>query len=356
MRSKESLTCLAILFLIALNITGSSMVSAQTRRGAPRVTIPNEIPTSTPRPEKPGKNSKNKVIEMGPEITIDLVGLKIRDVPYVIQGETRLVPVVVAVQENGTAFLAGISPGDVIGWAEYKDWPGSYELARFVFDDHRNDKYRSLTLRVYFPVDGSLRLGQETYNLDYISSDKAIWINTVPKHTSAARAALPELVEARLTLKSDFDNLHNDTMRALESSPCSMVGPTISSRVTRLVTLARLLKQNYSYLEKLTELSETACTNSREGEISNNELIVRLFTGNRRLDPCSYDATKNYRETINDLSYSAKINLLSKKEYDEALGRRVALVYYLRDEEPKKRECMLDLLKSLIHPGKSGRQ
>jgi hypothetical protein len=145
------------------------------------VTIPTEIPTSTPKtPGKSDKNSKKKVIEMGLEVTIDLVGLKIRDVPYVIQGETRLVPTVVAVQENSTAFLAGICPGDVIGRAEYKDWPGSYELARYVSDDFRHDKYRTLSLRIYFPVDGSLKLEEEMYNLAYIPSDKTTWISTVP--------------------------------------------------------------------------------------------------------------------------------------------------------------------------------
>lgn len=352
MRSKKSSTCLRIVSVLVFSLTQLLVVSGQTRRGTPRISIPTEIPI--PSPEKPGKsdkNSKNKskdaVNETGQEYTIDLIGLKIRDVRYSIQGETRLVPTVIAVLENSTAFYEGISPGDVIGRAQLTDWPRSHELARYVYDDFRYDELRTISIRVYYPVEGSLRLDDKGYNLKYIRSDKTTWLTTAPKHTRDARSSLPGLEEARVALKTEFDQLRKDTENTIQSSPCSMVGPPIASRIQNLTRLARLTRYPYS-LEGLKGLSETACGNYTNGEVSNAELVIRLVSEQRRLNPCSYDPTKNYRETINNLDFSTRVHLLSKTSYDENQGPRNALRYYLRDSEPKERECMLGVLKSLF--------
>ncbi len=313
--------------------------------------------------------------ELGPETVIAELGIKIRDMNYsgVPEDEAKRraewcsrpnananycrpplsrIPVVTAVQENSSAYFAGMAPGDVIK-AIYGTPTLSSELVRLV-ESRRNPLGGEIDLPVYYAVSNSPYPKETKFRLPYNDTVSGRWVTEVPEHTQEARTSLPGLLEARVALRSTYEKLRKDSLASIRHKPCATNDESIRSiagRLDQLGSWGDVPGRFYTagiWQEQLQVAAKIVCENSSQGTLSNVEKAIVAILATESLDPCDYSPTTDYsyvfEEFYDKMAYGARE--FTRSAYSKTFSSRFDT--YLRKATPGKKACFINLLKSSL--------
>ncbi|HZG51285.1 MAG TPA: hypothetical protein VEZ40_04035 [Pyrinomonadaceae bacterium] len=289
-------------------------------------------------------------------------GLRVANIAFPLRrvkgfGDSQLTDTrtaVVAVQEGGPAFLAGVVPGDII-WSlrpNHAAWNGSWineNAASFAKSAEMNIRFNAINvLGLYYEVADSPYV--ETTHITLPSDGKNArgkWITEAPVHGKGARFVLPAVREAGTLAKTRYFDYEKEVVATIRNSPCRVDASQIEDMTKRLQDLATLSgtpRVEHNRKQHLTQAAEAICQNSRDGGLTRFESgLVAISL--RLIDPCEYSLDKDYSELFNTFD---SISFYSKKFYNESVGSEFDRNFapHSSSRTAEQKACLTRLLRS----------
>ncbi|SEQ37136.1 hypothetical protein [Nitrosomonas ureae] len=286
------------------------------------------------------------------------VGLRIeiREVLLPI-GPTRL-PYVIAVQQDGPAFYAGVQPGDVVSFLKCGKWN-----INFIDNLSNSGTY----FRNYTSV-GNQNFKDAYHVNSYCQTERGALISTVippgdarlTNELKVFRTAKPgsgawlsdkneiatNLSNARASESNVHTELRNRAEAELRKSPCSYdvsnpynlaAMPPIIREMSAAAAAAGRGEENLLFWRDVVQL---LCDEERNGKLPSFEsALFRMSWG--RLDPCKYDPNVDYSNV--PLDPDRRERRYSRTEYESVKDFDYMLKVLLNDDQ---RKCFNDLIRN----------
>lgn len=283
------------------------------------------------------------------------VGLRvvIREVLLPV-GPTQL-PYVVAVQEDGPAFYAGIQPGDAVSFLKCGYWnlnfidnirnggtyfPSYSEVSRQEFSKYTDvdslckPDHEGL-ISVAIPSTDKRRLKKMiSFRTDVKGAGK--WLDT--------KAEITDLLGSALATKNKlYAELLSRAEKELLASPCSydVSNPYDLAAMPPIIRDITAADKGNSNIDPVywRDVVQLMCDEERRGKLPSFEsALVRMSKG--WLDPCEYDRNVDYSNV--PLNPARRERRYSRTEYEALTDFEYMLVALLSG---KQRKCFYDLVR-----------
>jgi hypothetical protein len=292
----------------------------------------------------------------------ETVGLRLSAREVVTQEGPRALPYVIAVQERGPAFFAGVEPGDVVSFIRCGNWTWNY------IDNLRTG---SKFYRTHSSVGSTELPGVTLEAKDRCSSPDLGGLISISRAENEARPSgeflefrtatatggrwLTNKVEvvasvgaARTAQSNVLAQLHASAPTELRKSPCSYdVGNAYDTKsmppiVQEIIAAARASGTEADVLF-WRDAVWAYCSDEKNGSLPSFETAVYLMSTGA-LKPCSYDPSHDYR---GHLDYAKRVRPYSWTEYE----RMKDLGYMFARLDETQRACFYKAVRRAL--GKS---
>jgi hypothetical protein len=272
-------------------------------------------------------------------------------------GPTRL-PYVVAVQEGGPAFYAGVQPGDAVSFLKCGSWNlnfienvrngGAYfpsysavnsqEFSEYTDVDSLCKPEREGLISVAIPSADKRRLKRMIeFRTDMKGTGK--WLDTKAEVTDI-------LGSARATKNKLHAELLGRAEKELLASPCSydVSNPYDLTKMPPIIREITAAEGGSGTIDPMywRDVVQMMCDEERRGKLPSFEsALVRMSKG--WLNPCEYDGGVNYGNL--PLNPERRERRYSRTEYESLTDFNYMLVALLNDTQ---RKCFYDLVRSAL--------
>jgi hypothetical protein len=289
----------------------------------------------------------------------ETVGVRVAPREVVTQEGPRMLPYVIAVQDQSPAFFAGVEPGDVISFLRCGRWTWNY------ID---NEPYGTTYYRTHSSVGatdtGNLRADtkQACSRFDLgglISVSRPENAAKLPPEFLEFRTAAPKsgqwltskatvvsaASDARVAQGGLLADLHSRAATELRKSPCSYD----VSNAYNTASMPPLIQQMVQAARSAGGQEDVLfwrdamwgyCSDEKNGPLPSFETAVWLMSTGH-LKPCDFDPAKDYRFT---LDYEKRQRPISWNEYE----RMKDLDYMLRRNDATQHECFFEAVRNAM--------